>query len=151
MDVEEIVGSLEFLHRERDALVPDADIFLVAGLQPNEFGAAGIAHRFIVLAQLVGRFVNPDQLRNRVAREGLAIEEVFPAIDYHPELRAPVADVVVANHVVPEKFRDPGEGVANRKAADVANMHRLGHVRRAKIDHDPLPLFGQRDPEPVVL
>ena len=44
VDVEDFVGGFEFLHRKRDALVPDAQVFLVAGLQPNEFAAAGVAH-----------------------------------------------------------------------------------------------------------
>ena len=123
MDVENFVGGFEFLHRKRDAFIPDAQVFLVAGLQLDEFVAAGLAHRLVALAQVVGRFVNPDQLGDRVARQRVAIEQMFPAVNHHPELRAPVADVVVANDVVPKKTRDPGERVAQDQCC--------GYARRA--------------------
>ena len=47
MDVENLVGRFEFLHRERDAFIPDAQIFLVAGLQLDQFVATCVAHRRI--------------------------------------------------------------------------------------------------------
>ena len=44
--------------------------------------------------------------------------------------------MIVANNIVPEEFRDAREGIAQKSAADVTDMHRLGHIRRAEIDHD---------------
>ena len=69
---------------------------------------------------------------------------MLPAVNHHPELRAPVADVIVANDVVPKKLRDPGERVAEHHAANMADMHRLGDVRRTEVDHDAVALFRQR-------
>ena len=65
-----------------------------------------------------------------------AIEQIFPAVDHHPELRAPVADVIIANDVVPEELRDPRQRIAENGAANVTDMHRLGHIGRTEIDHD---------------
>ncbi len=75
---------------------------------------------------------------------------MLPAINHHPELRAPVADVIVANDFVPKKFRDPSERVAQNDAADMADMHRLGDIRRPEVDHDAVSRFGRRHAQPVV-
>src|SRR5438552_7145625 len=76
---------------------------------------------------------------------------MFPSVDDHPELGAPVADVIVPGDFVAEKLGDPRQGVAEDGAADVADMHRLGDVRRAEVDYDPARSFGARNAEPVVL
>ena len=49
MNVEKLIGALEFLHRKRDAFLPDGEVFLVAGLQFHQFLAAGFAHRRIAV------------------------------------------------------------------------------------------------------
>ena len=84
----------------------------------------------------VGLLVNADQLRNRIALQRRAIEQIFPAVNHHPELRAPIADMIVADDVVAEEGGDARERVAEHGAADVADVHRLGDVGRAEIDHD---------------
>ena len=38
----------------------------------------------------------------------------------------------------PEKLRDPRERIAQNSAADMADVHRLGHIGRTEIDHDSL-------------
>ena len=75
------------------------------------------------------------------------IEEIFPSIEDHAELRAPVADVVIGYDVVPKEAGDAGEGIANDRAADVADVHLLGDVGRGEIDHDGLGRGGLRDAE----
>ena len=151
MDLENVVGRFEFLHRERDALVPDAQVFFVASLQPNELVATSIAHRLVAFAQVVGRFVYPDKLCNRVARQGFAIEQMFPAVNHHPKLCPPVADVIVSNDVVSEKFRDPGKRISEDQATNMPDVHRLGDVGRTEVDHDATRCVSERHAEPIVL
>ena len=59
--------------------------------------------------------------------------------------------MVVADHVVAEKGGDPGERVAQHRAANVSDVHRLRHVWRTKIDHDFLRGVSARDAEALVL
>src|SRR5262249_53876293 len=115
---------------------PNVQVFGIAGLQPNEFGAAGFLYNRVRLAQLVGRLVDTDQFGDRVASQGVAVEQMFPAVNYHPELGAPVADVIVANHVVAQKCRDASQRIAQDGAPDMADVHRLGNVGRTKINYD---------------
>jgi hypothetical protein len=66
----------------------------------------------------------------------LSIQQILPTPYNHPELRAPVADVIVADHLVPEKLRDARQRVPKHCAADVTDMHRFCNIGRAKINHD---------------
>src|SRR5207237_7740472 len=66
----------------------------------------------------------------------IQIEQILPTPDHHAKLRSPIADVIVPNNVVTEELRDARESVAQEGAANVTDMHRLGHVRRSKIDDD---------------
>src|SRR4029077_3696468 len=69
---------------------------------------------------------------------------------HHAKLRSPIADVIVANNIVPEEFRDAREGIAKEGAANVTDMHRLGHVRRPEIDHDFSCRGNLFNPKPFV-
>jgi hypothetical protein len=70
---------------------------------------------------------------------------VLVAVDDHAELRAPVADVVVADHAVAEETQRAAEGVADHRRTDVAHVHRLGHVGSGEVDHIGPRLGDQRD------
>ena len=150
MNVEELVNVLEILHRERDALVPDVSVFFVAGLELDQFLAARISHRRIGCRSCVGFFINANDLGQRIALERLSIKQIFPAPDHHSKLRAPIANVIVANHVVTEKGRDSRERVPKCCAANVTYMHRLGHIGRPEIDHDFLWRCRPCDPQSLV-
>ena len=54
---------------------------------------------------------------------------VEQVLDEHAEGRAPVADVVLAQHGVAEEAEDAGQRIADQGAAQVADVHLLGHVR----------------------
>ena len=75
---------------------------------------------------------------------------MLPAVDDLAELGAPVADVVVGDDVVAEMAGDPRQGVTENGAADVADVHRLGHVRRAEIDDDGLGLLHKEHAETLI-
>ena len=74
----------------------------------------------------------------------------FQPADDHPELRAPVADVIVADDVVAEELGDARERVAEDGRADVADVHRLGDVGRAEVDDDRAWVRGARDAEALI-
>ena len=109
-------------------------------LQPNEFFATGRAHRFVGRRALVRLLINADQLRDRIGRERLAIEQMLPSVNHHAELRAPIADVIIADHIVAEKRGDPRQCVAKHGAADVADVHRLRDIGRTEVEHDAFRL-----------
>ncbi len=68
-------------------------------------------------------------------------------MENHPELRAPVADVVVSDHLETEEPGDAAERIADDRRADVADVHRLGHVWRGEIDDHGLSFAHGRDAE----
>ena len=129
MNVEQFINMLEILHRKRDALVPNVRVLFVAGLKFDQFPTTSFAHRRIRHRSCVCFFVGPNELGKRVPLQRLLVQQVFPAPYHHPKLRSPIADVIISNDVVSEKARDPRQHVTERGAANVTDVHRLGHVR----------------------
>ena len=69
----------------------------------------------------------------------------LPADQQHAELRAPVAEVVVRDDPVAQQAERAGQRIAQDGGADVADVHRLGHVGRTEIDdHGPRLRGGLR-------
>src|SRR5439155_21130235 len=77
-------------------------------------------------------------------------EQIFPTPDDHAELRSPIANVIVANNVVPEELRDAREGVAQKSAANMSDMHPLRDSGGSEIDHDFSWRRNLFNPEPFV-
>ena len=117
-------------------MLPDVDVFPVAGLELYQLLAACFANIWVTGCSLVCFFVNAHNLGKRIALQRLSIQQIFPAVNDHPELRAPIAKMIIANDFVPEKLRDARQRVAEHGAADVTDMHRFGNIGRAKINHD---------------
>ena len=63
--------------------------------------------------------------------------DVEQVLDEHAERRPPVADVVLAPHVVAEEAEHAGQRVADERGAQVADVHLLGHVGRRVVDDAP--------------
>ena len=68
--------------------------------------------------------------------KSLAIEQIFPSVNHHSELRAPIAEMIVADDFVAEESGNPRERIAQENAANVTDMHWLRDVGRAEIDDD---------------
>ena len=94
----------------------------------------------MIVGQLIHEPVETRQLVDGVLLKLPGIEKVLVTEDNHPELSAPVADVIVAGHFMPLEFQDPVQSVADHAAAKVADVHRLGDVRRRIVDHDAFRL-----------
>jgi len=121
--------------REFDHLAPDAEVFLVAALKFHQLAPRGFEHGGIRLAGGVDGLVEPLHLADGIAVQGRAVELLLPSDQQLAELRAPVADVIVRHHTMTEQAQGAGETVTENGRADMADVHRLGHVRRAEI-HD---------------
>src|SRR5256885_13653130 len=76
--------------------------------------------------------------RSRPAdRAGALVDQAdFSSPRSPSQIACPIANVIVANHVVTEKGRDSRERVPKCCAANVTYVHRLGHIGRPEIDHD---------------
>ena len=58
--------------------------------------------------------------------------------------------MVVGDWVMATKFQDLGEGVADHRRADVPDVHRLGDIRPAEVDHDGIRFGDRRDSHPRI-
>ena len=128
-------------------MFPDGEVFGVAGLEFHQFLARGAFDVLVGFLEAGDFAVEADEFGDGVAVESVAIEEVFPAVDDFSELRAPVADVVVGGDFVAEETGDAHEAVAEDRATDMADMHRLRDIGRAEINEDFLGLGSGGDAE----
>ena len=104
-------------------------------------------HEFVVADQRMHQTVQPRKLRHRVGGVLLRAAKVFVTVNDHAELRAPIAEMVVADDMVAAKSQQSAQRVADHRGTDMADMHRLGDVGRREVD-DILTWRGRAgDPE----
>lgn len=65
-------------------------------------------------------------------------------LDEHPELRAPIAHVVQAQHLRARELQEAGERVANDCGAEVPHVHLLGDIRAGEVHHGAAAAAGGR-------
>ncbi len=176
---EPAVDPLDFVLAEREELLPEPAVFRVPGVQLGRLGQHGRANlgmsgrkpldfsavsrrqfRRLVARRFLGRFliihqpadqpVEPGELLHRVPPIRLFVAEVAPAVKDHAELRAPVADVVVADDLMAEEPQHAAQRVADHRRADVAHVHGLGHVRRGVVDDEGPRPGRRRNAEPRI-
>ena len=155
--LELVASSLELASAVRSALAA----FLSAALHrrraaADRVGSSACARRllaqlrqppstFVIVDQLVDQPVQPGQFFDRVAPVGLVVEEVLVAVDDHAELRAPVADVVVADHAVAEESQRAATSASPITVERMwPDVHRLGHVGGRVVDHEGPRLRDRR-------
>jgi len=127
----------------------------VTGLKPYNVVPGDICNRGILVKPTLRLPVELLHVGNRYALQGrddvrpslVALEPPVQAGRQHPELGAPVADVVLADDVVAEELERPADGVADDRAAEVPDVHLLGEVGMGVIDDDGLAFgrFGQAE------
>ncbi len=81
----------------------------------------------------------------------LGLADVEKVLDQHAERRAPVADVVLADHRVADELEQAHKRVADHRGAQVPDVHLLGDVRCRVVDDDALGRHCQPDAEPIVV
>jgi len=144
---EPLVDDVELGARERDHPAPDGEVLRVAGLQPDQFPAGGFERGGAGFAFGGGLFVEALHLGDRVGLQRGGVQVAFPGRQQHPELRAPVAQVVVGQDAETEGAVEAVKGIADHSRADVADVHRLGHIGARVIDDHGATVPGVRDAE----
>ena len=76
---------------------------------------------------------------------------MFVSIDDHPELRAPIADVVIADGLMSEELERAIDAVADDGRTNMADVHRLGDIRGRIVDDDRSRPVDRRDAESRVV
>ena len=130
------IDGVELALRKADHLLPESEIFGVAVLQQHQLAMHGRERPGILVFARGDQLVEPLHLAQRIAGERLPIQLRLPAVQEHAKLRAPVSEMVVADHRAADEAPDPAEGIAEDGRADVADVHRLGDVGRGEIDHE---------------
>ena len=165
------------LHGDVADPLPDGEDAGLMGLEVHE-GLLGVGHRFFraldlgfqlcdglrTHAVLAGHgqapfFRRALQLRllvellHRVEceRREVDLARVGQLLEFgrdHRDGEAPVADVVLADGLMPEPFEEPGDGIADDDSAEVADVHLLGEINAAEIDDGGLLHLGHGHAEP---
>ena len=135
-DAEPVVDRLEGGEAHGVDVLPDGEVFRVAGLQLHQLLPRLLQHGRVGVGRGVADLVKPLELLERVRgkRGGIEMAPVGP--DELAELRAPVADVVVADHLRATELEQPADGLADDGRAEMADMHLLRRVGRGVV-HDP--------------
>src|ERR1035441_8145253 len=71
-------------------------------------------------------------------------------LDQHAVGRAPVADMIVSEHLVAREIEYPRERVTHDRGPQMTYVHLLGDVWRRIFDYDAMPVGRRRDAEPGV-
>ena len=178
-DPEAVVDVLEDVARVVDEALPEGAVGGVAGLELDQLGARLLedgGDRLVVagggllcfvgdgggrrscshlveLALLLDAelLVDALQLGDRVTAVGLLVDPAAPGDDQLAELRAPVAEVVVGDHLPAERAQGAVERRADDGRADVADVHRLGDVGGGVVDHHLAPAPDGAEAEPRVV
>ena len=106
---------------------------------------------FLIVHYLPDQTIQPGEFEDGIFLVRFLVEKVFVPVQDHAELRAPIADVIVAYHVMAQESQRAAERVADDRRADVAHVHGLGHVGSGKIDDVGPRSLDQRDPQARML
>jgi hypothetical protein len=94
-------------------------------------------------AGVVAHLVEALEFLERVAGECGVVELAFVGPDQLAELRAPVADVVVANDAGAAEGEQPADRLADHGRTQMADVHLLRGVGRTVIDDPGLAALGR--------
>ncbi len=119
--------------------LPEAAILGVAGVKLRRFNASRLFNACVARFDPSLHFaVEPRQLGDRIGCESRFVAQVLPPPQDHPKLRAPIAEMIVANHLMAERSHDARQAVADDGRPEMTHVHRLGDIGRRKIDDDGL-------------
>ncbi len=104
-----------------------------------------------VIDQLPHEAIEPGQFVHGLTLVVIRLKEMLVAVDDHAELCAPVADVIVADDLMAEEAERAAKGIADHGRADMADMHRLGHIGRGVVDHVGPLLLGWPDAQARII
>ena len=147
---ESSVHQVEVVGRHVDEALPDRDRVGVPLLEQDHPVAGAVGERLVLVELRVGGLVEAVEIALAHSLGGDVLADVEEVLDQHPERTPPVADVVLADHLVAHELQHPDERVADHRGAEVTGVHLLGDIRRRVVDHDPLLLGVRFDAEAIV-
>ena len=113
----------------------------VAGLQRHHHGAAGLGKGGVCIEAGLCGPIELFQIRQRLG----ILTDFLEVGEQHAELSAPIADMVLPEHQMPQGFQDADHGIADDGAAQMPDMHLLGEIRAGIVHHHPLGRDDRRD------
>lgn len=135
-DAELVINDLKGFPADIRNRFPDGDIFFIAGLELDQFTADFVGRLRITFVGgvpfLVERFKLGDGFGGFDAGEVEFFR--FNGPDEHPELRSPVADVIVLYDLGSGECEQSGDGFSDNGGANVSDVHFLGGVGRAEVN-----------------
>ena len=156
-------------------MAPDQAVTESAGLQLRRRLARAVAKRRIDLRQGRGGRIEPVEIGEADPRRQAVVEGVLgvaaeirrPVLealqlagqlrigvgagdDEQAHLKAPVAEVGVAQHLLAEEAPDPLDRLADDRRAQVTDVHLLGHIGSGVVDDDPAGALDRPDAGPFV-
>ncbi len=137
-DTQQVVDLLDVGHRLGHEDPPQPHSLGIAALEQHDPSPAAIGERRVTVELATRGGIELVEVPRAEGLGPLGSVHVEQVLDQHAEGRPPVPDVVLAPDLVTEKTEHAGQGVADQGAAQVADVHLLGHVRRRIVDHDPL-------------
>mmetsp|Transcript_27963 Transcript_27963/g.61269 ORF Transcript_27963/g.61269 Transcript_27963/m.61269 type:complete len:241 (-) Transcript_27963:699-1421(-) len=130
LHVEARVDLLELGAAHLADLLPCGTRGAVAALQPHDLLVRRLLERLVRVEDALGLAVELLQVVDRRWARAKVGEDRLQMRDQHAELRAPVAHVVDALHLVPAERQQTAERVADDGRTQVAHVHLLGHIGR---------------------
>ena len=127
-DAHHVVDPVEVVLRQLDDLAPEAHGVGVAGLERDDPGPGPRGERGVAVEVRAGRLVEGVRVGLEQRGLGRVLADVEEVLDEHAERRAPVADVVLPDHVVPQSFERAGS--ARRRPPWCAGARRASPWRR---------------------
>ena len=147
-----MIGALAEPHIERDVelgvhgfqsasahlyeVLPELVVLLVAALELRELRPCAFGELLVVARTFGCELVHPLELRDRLRLQGFLVSPLAHPDDQQPKLSAPIAQVIVAHHVVTNERQNPRDRIADDRRTQVPNMHLLGDVRAREVDDD---------------
>ncbi len=147
---ERVVDPVERHAGRRDELLPEGVVFRVAALELRQLRPRRFSERLVALRLVAREAVDALELDDGVPLQGRFVAPLAHPHDEQAELRAPVAEVIVADHVVADRAQEPTDRVADDRRAEVSDVHLLGDVRARVVDDDLLGRVDLLDAEALV-
>jgi hypothetical protein len=134
--LERRVDPVEIALGQPDELTPEPQRLGVTSLQRDDPRPGPVGKRPLGIELRPGREIEGVGVGLDDQRLGRALTDLDQVLDEHAERRAPITDVVLPDHSVPEMLERAGERVPHHGRAQVPDVHLLGDVGRRVVDDD---------------
>jgi hypothetical protein len=146
LHVKPLVDRLIFASRFGDDLLPGVEFGFFAGLEADDRSAGFVLERRVFVETLLRLAIELFEVGDVRGRDARATKG-----DEHPELRAPVADVVLADDFLALELDDPRDRVADDRGPQVSDVHLFGDVGTGIVHHRFGARRRKRDGQSVVV